>query len=553
MLAVAVLLAALLAADGAAAAAEGATAMVASEHRLASAAGVEILRQGGNAVDAAVAVSLAVCVVNPTSCGIGGGGFMVVFERASGRVRALDYRETAPAAARSDMFVRDGAPDQARSVHGGLAVAVPGEVAGIDEALRRFGSLPWPVVAAPAIRYAREGFAVEAHLAKAIAANRERMATAPALAALLLRPDATPLQTGDILRQAALASTLERIAAQGPAAFYAGPVASSIVRSVENAGGILTLEDLKSYRPVWREPVHARLHGHDVWGMPPPSSGGGLMVQVLNTIAADRLVDLGHGSPTYVHLLAEAMRFAFADRAVLYGDPGFADVPLRRLLSRDRGRRVRHTLSAAATFSPSFYGEGLANDDQGTSHLSVIDARGNAVACTTSINTAFGSMVLTDSGVLLNNTMDDFSTEPGAPNAYGLVGSHANSIAPGKRPLSSMTPTVVTREGEAAAVLGGSGGPLIISATLQVLLNAVVFGMDAGASVAAPRLHHQWMPPVLVLEPEVAAAGGDALRRLGHRIVERGELGAVQLVQRSPGGRLEGAADPRKGGEAAGW
>jgi gamma-glutamyltranspeptidase/glutathione hydrolase len=547
-------LAALLVANGVASAAEGATAMVSSEHRLASDAGVEILRQGGNAVDAAVAVSLAVCVVNPSSCGIGGGGFMVIFERGSRTVSALDYRETAPAAARRDMFVRDGSPDRDLSIHGGLAAAVPGEVAGLDAALRRFGSLPWPVVAAPAIRYARDGFAIEAHLADAIARNRERLAAVPALASLLLRPDGTPLRTGDVLRQPALAGTLERVATRGPVAFYAGAVASSIVRSVEAAGGILTLDDLNAYRPVWRTPVHGRFHGHDVWSMPPPSSGGGLIVQVLNTIASDRLVDLGHDSPTYVHLLAEAMRFAFADRAALYGDPGFADVPLARLLSKDRGHRLRHTLSAAATFSPPFYGERFVDDDHGTSHLSVVDPHGNAVACTTSINTAFGSMVLAEeAGVLMNDTMDDFTNQPGASNVYGLIGSDANAIAPGKRPLSSMTPTVVTREGTAMAVLGGSGGPLIISATLQVLLNGIVFGMDAASSVAAPRLHHQWMPPILLLEPAVAAEGRNALRRLGHRVVDGHDLGAVQLVRRSRDGRLEGAADPRKGGEAAGW
>jgi gamma-glutamyltranspeptidase/glutathione hydrolase len=331
-------------------------------------------------------------------------------------------------------------------------------------------------------------------------------------------------------------------------------VAASIVRSVETAGGILARDDLRSYRPIWREPVHARFHGHDIWSMPPPSSGGGLIVQILNTITDDRLVDLGHDSATYVHLLAEAMGFAFADRATLYGDPAFTDVPLARLLSTERGRLARYKLSAAATFSPSFYGEGRGVDDRGTSHFSIIDTHGNAVACTTSINTSFGSMVLADDvGVLLNDTMDDFSIEPGVPNAYGLVGAQANAIAPGKRPLSSMTPTVVTRGGKAEAVLGGSGGPLIITGTLQVLLNSIVFGMDAASSVAAPRLHHQWMPPVLVLEAPLGAESGDALRRIGHRIVDGRNLGAVQLVRRAAGGRLEGAADPRKGGEAAGW
>jgi gamma-glutamyltranspeptidase/glutathione hydrolase len=452
------------------------------------------------------------------------------------------------------MFVRDGKAVRDSSVYGGLAAGVPGEVAGLEAAWRRFGSLPWSEVAAPAIRHAREGFAIEPHLAEAIAGARDRFAADTALAALFLRPDGSPLRAGDRLRQPDLAATLERIAAGGAVAFYRGAVAEALARSAQRSGGVLTTADLAAYRPLWRKPVRGRFRGYDVWSMPPPSSGGGLIVQVLNTIAADRLVELGHNSPTYVHLLGEAMRFAFADRASLYGDPDFVDVPLGALLSRARGRRLRHTLSAATTFSSSFYGERHLGDDHGTSHLSVIDRDGNAVACTTSINTSFGSMVLAEgAGVLLNNTMDDFSAEPGVPNVYGLIGSHANAIAPGKRPLSSMTPTVVTRAGQVVAAAGASGGPFIISATLQVLLNTLVFGMDAASAVGAPRLHHQWMPAVLLLEPGPSAADLTALRRVGHRIVADREVGAVQLVRRRADGRLEGAADPRKGGAAVGW
>lgn len=528
--------------------------VVVAEHRLAAEAGVEILRQGGNAVDAAVATSLAVCVVNPTSCGIGGGGFMVIFERRTGRVAALDYRESAPAGAQRDMFVRNGAADSSLSRYGGLAVAVPGEIAGTSAALRRYGKLTWAQVAAPAIALAREGFAIEPHLAQSIQHNQERIRQAPALATILLRSDGTPRAAGDMLQQPALARTLESIAQNGARAFYEGGIADSIVGAVRAAGGVMELEDLHRYRPVWRAPLRGTFHGDTIYSMPPPSSGGGVLIETLNILAKDDLPALGRDSASYVHLLAEAFQFGFAARAAHYGDPDFVRVPLARLLAPRTGLDLRQRISAAKTFAPEYYGSlTLTPDDAGTSHLSVIDGAGNAVACTTSINTAFGSMVVaTDTGIILNNTMDDFSAQPGVPNAFGLIGSSANAIAPGKRPLSSMTPTIVVRRGFPVAVAGASGGPFIISSTTQTLLNARIFALDAEASVAAPRLHHQWMPPVLMLEPGLAGATA-TVTRMGHRTTAIPEIGSVQLAQRSADGSLDGAADPRKGGAAAGW
>jgi len=528
--------------------------MVASEHRLASEAGVAMLRQGGNAVDAAVATALTVCVVNPSSCGIGGGGFMVIRDGRTGSVQTLDYRETAPAAARPDLFVRNGAVVPEASRFGGLAVAVPGEVAGLTCALRRFGSLPLATVAAPAIAHAREGFPIEAHLARAIAQNVERIRKQPALAAILLRPDGAPLQVGDVLRQPDLAGTLERIAREGESAFYDGPIADAIVGSVTRSGGIIERADLRQYRPVWRRPIRGRFAGYDVYSMPPPSSGGGVLIETLQMLGADDLAALRQNSPTYLHLLAEAMQFGFADRAAYYGDPDFVPVPIAHLLAPARGVRLRQGISAVSTFSPSFYGNVQPSRDSGTSHLSVIDGNGNAVACTTSINTAFGSMVLAEgTGIILNNTMDDFSTQPGVPNVYGLIGNEANAIAPRKRPLSSMTPTIVTRGDDPVAVAGGSGGPFIISATLQVLLNTLTFEQDAATAVATPRIHHQWLPPVLATESGIDAATCLALGRRGHRVQGSPEIGAVQLVRRTADGLLDGAADPRKGGQAVGW
>ena len=535
-------------------AAEGRNGMVAAEHRLASEAGLRILQRGGNAVDAAVATSLAVGVVNPSSCGLGGGGFMLMFDQATERVHALDYREMAPAAATRDMFVRDGKAVPELSLQGGLAVAVPGEISGLFAALRRFGTLPFSAVAAPAIAYARDGFPVEPHLADAIARQLDAIRQRAGLAAILLHADGTPLRSGETLRQPALAATLERIAATGPRAFYDGPIATAIVDSVRDTGGVMTRADLASYRPKWRRPLATEFSGYDVYGMPPPSSGGGVLITVLNMLRDDDLPALEHNSPTYLHLLTEALQFGFADRAEAYGDPDFVKVPLPTLLSAQRGHVLRHRLSAATTFSPAYYGAHTLHADGGTSHISVVDGKGNAVACTTSINTGFGALLVAgDTGIILNNTMDDFSAQPGVPNAYGLIGSQANSIAPHKRPLSSMTPTIVTRGGRVVAVAGGSGGPFIITGTLQVLLNALVFGEGADAAVAAPRIHAQWVPPFLMVEPGIGANERWALRRLGHQEVDARGGGAVTLVLRAADGRLAGASDPRKGGAAAGW
>lgn len=527
--------------------------MVAAENPFAAEAGVKILRLGGNAVDAAVATALAVGVVNPTSCGLGGGGFMVIFDQASHAVHALDFRETAPSGATRNMFLRHGRFISELARDSGLAVAVPGEVAGLCAAHKRFGVLPFEVVAAPAIALARDGFPLGQHVAGAIDRQQEALRARPLLAALFLHPDGSPLRAGEWVHQPALAATLERVARGGTEAFYAGTTAAEIVDAVRAAGGVMTLADLAAYRPVWRRPLETDLEGLEVYGMPPPG-GGAAVASVLEMVRADNLPALGLNSPTYIHLLSEAMRFAFADRAAYYGDPDHVRVPLARLLSPAQARARRHRISAATTFSQSYYGGHGLDADAGTSHLSVVDSAGNAVACSDSINTSFGALLVAgNAGVILNDTMDDFSAEPGVPNTYGLVGSAANAIAPGKRPLSSMSPTIVLRGGEVAAVLGGSGGPLITTATLQVLLNALVFGAGAEAAVAAPRVHEQWMPPDLQIEAGIDAGTRRALARLGHRMVDARSSAAVQLVLRSPDGQLDGAADPRKGGAAVGW
>ena len=538
-------------------AAAGENGVVAADHVLASRAGLSILQKGGNAVDAAVATSFAVCVVNPSSCGIGGGGFMVVHLAAEKRLVALDYRETAPAAATEDMFVRDGAAVPEWSRRSGRAVGVPGEVRGLATILSKFGTISLAEALAPAIRLAKSGFPAGAHLAGLIAANRDAIAERPLLARNFLRQDGTPHREGDKITLPELAATLEKIAAGGPAAFYEGDVAAAIVASVAAADGILTTADLAAYEPKWREPVSLEFAGHRIVTMPPPSSAG-VALEVAGILANDDLRSLGADSAAYAHLLAEALKHGFADRARLYGDPLDAATPLAQLLSSANLRALRSRIDPDATLPPAAYGSqpgvvAAPTEDRGTSHLSVMDRSGNAVACTTTINTAFGSMLVAgDTGIILNNEMDDFSAQPGVPNVYGLIGAEANAIAPGKRPLSSMSPTIVMRGDTAVAALGASGGPLIITATLQTLLNVVVFGMDAAAAVAAPRLHHQWMPPFLAVEPGIEPAVRRRLEKIGHDVKEFGSMAAVQLVRRRDGG-FEGASDPRKGGEAAAW
>jgi gamma-glutamyltranspeptidase/glutathione hydrolase len=531
----------------------GSAGAVAAEHRLASEAGAEILRAGGNAVDAAIAASLAGSVVNPGSAGLGGGGFMVIYLVEEARAHALDYRETAPSAAHRDMFVRDGVVDKGASKRGGMAVGVPGEAAGLELALERFGSMTTAQVAAPAIRLASQGFVVESHLARGLEKQREALAADPVLAAEFLHEDGQPYRAGETLKRPAFAASLSAFAQSGSTAFYKGEIAQQIVAAVAKSGGSLSAEDLANYRVVQRRPVISTFHGRQVVGMPPPSSGGGVIGEVLGILTSDHLEELEHNSATYLHLLAEAFKAAFADRAKFYGDPDFVDVELDKLLAPARLERIRSSLSPAQAVAPETYGNIVVGDDSGTSHVSVIDSKGNAVACTTSINTSFGAKVGA-AGFPLNNTMDDFSLQPGVANVYGLVGSEANSIAAGKRPLSSMSPTIVLADGKPRLALGASGGPLIITATTQTLLNALVFSMDIGSALSASRIHHQWLPNRLVTESTLGSAVSGSLARRGHQVVVYPFAAAVQAAESvNENGKavIRAASDARKGGVAA--
>lgn len=524
--------------------------MVAAEHELAARAGVEMLEQGGNAVDAAVAATFATGVVNPSSCGIGGGGFALIHVGKTHEAELVDFRETAPAAATPDMYVRDGKVDPGLSLRGALAIAVPGEVKGLARVLRDFGTLPLATVLEPARRYAADGFPVGHHLAAELRANAEEIRRRPALAAVYLKPDGEPYSQGELLVQADLASTLSAIAAGGARVFYEGPIADKIVETVAREKGILTAADLRGYRERLRKPLGIRYRGLTVLGAPPPSSGGGVVLEILNVLAGYDLTAEGPRSAFALHRVAEAESLAFRDRAEYYGDPDFVDVPIARLLSAAHAEELRRKIASGS--APA--GEAKAPPERGgTAHTSVIDGRGNAVALTSTINTAFGSMVLVPgTGIILNNEMDDFSSAPGVPNVYGLVGNGANAIRGGKRPLSSMSPTLVLRRGAPLLAIGGSGGPRIITATVQTLVNVIDFGMDLDRAVGAPRIHDQGMPARLLYEPGLDPAIVAGLHKLGHETVEGRDLGAVAVVMVT-GGRLVGVGDPRKGGAAAGW
>jgi gamma-glutamyltranspeptidase / glutathione hydrolase len=532
-----------------------AAAMVVTDAPLATDVGVAVMRAGGSAVDAAIATAFALAVVYPEAGNIGGGGFMVV-HTADGSTAALDFRETAPAAASRDMYL-DAAGDLTdRSVLGHLAAGVPGAVMGLWQAHERFGTRPWAELIAPAIALAEDGFIVDSAFARVLASSAARLSGFDASAALFL-PGGAPLQAGDRWRNPDLAAVLQRIAERGPAGFYEGETANLIVAEMGRGGGIITLDDLRQYRAEWREPVEFEYRGHRVISMPPASSGGITLAIMANILDGYRLDRLGWHSARSLHLVGEAMRRAFADRNHFVGDPDFVQFPQAMLVSRDYADALRATIDTQrATPSAAVRpGLGAVPEPQNTTHFSIVDPHGNAVALTTTINELFGSAVtVAGAGFLLNNEMDDFAAKPGTPNMYGLVQGEANAIAPGKRMLSAMTPTIVLDPtGEVLMVTGARGGPRIITAVFQVMSNVIDHGMNVAAAVHTPRVHHQHLPDALFHEPGgLAPVLMSELAGMGHTLQSRPTVGTAPTIVRD-GGRWTAMPDPRTGGRAAGF
>ena len=531
--------------------------MVVAQEKIAARIGADILKQGGNAVDAAVATGFAMAVTYPRAGNIGGGGFMVVHLAARNEDVAIDYRETAPAAATAQMFLgSDGKPDPAKSRDSALGIGVPGTVAGLALALEKYGSGKFTLtqLLQPAIELARDGFVITDDLADTLPQWYRRLAHWPAAAKVFSRPDGTTLREGDELVQTDLAATLTAIAEQGPRGFYQGPVADRLAKAIVDAGGIMTTDDLKSYAAVIRPPVRGNYRGYDIVSMPQPSSGGVVMLETLNILEGFPLREMKQGSADELHLLIEAMKRAYADRARFLGDPAFVNAPTTMLMSRDYAARQRATIDPArATASADVVSVNLPHEGHNTTHFSVVDSFGNAVSNTYTLNFSYGvGLVAAGTGVLLNNELDDFTAAPGASNAFGLVGYEANLPGPGKRPLSSMSPTIVLRDGRPVLVTGSPGGSRIISTVLQVLVNVLDYQMDVAAAVAAPRLHHQWLPDEVRVEPGFPEDVLAALTAKGHRVVESTGYTSANSILVTANGLL-GAPDPRtRGAEAAG-
>lgn len=532
--------------------------MVVAQEKISAHVGADILRRGGNAVDAAVATGFAMAVTYPRAGNIGGGGFMVIHSTERNEDITIDYRETAPAATTPQIFLdADGKPDAAKSRDSTLGVGVPGTVAGLALALEKYGSGRFTLaqLLEPAIALARDGFLVTDDIADTLPGWHKRLVRWPSSARIFSRPDGTPLGEGDRLVQSDLAETLSAVAAQGPRGFYEGPVAEKLAKAVADAGGIMTPADLKSYRAVIRAPVRGTYRGYDIVSMPLPSSGGVVLVETLNILEGFQLADLKQGSPASLHLLIEAMKRAYADRARYLGDPAFVNAPIGTLTAKDYAAKLRATISAdRATPSKQLVSTATSpHEGSNTTHFSVVDGSGNAVSNTYTLNFSYGVGLVADgTGVLLNNELDDFTAAVGASNAYGLVGFEANLPGPGKRPLSSMAPTIVLKDGKPVLVTGSPGGSRIISTVLQVIVNVLDYKMEVAAAVAAPRLHHQWLPDEVRVESGFPDEVLLELKAMDHLIVIPMGQTSANSIAVTANGPL-GAPDPRtRGAEAAG-
>ncbi|MEQ4532272.1 MAG: gamma-glutamyltransferase [Mixta sp.] len=523
--------------------------MVASVDATATQVGVDILRQGGNAVDAAVAVGFALAVTHPQAGNLGGGGFMLL-RTASGRTTAIDFREIAPARASRDMFLdKQGNADSKLSLTSPLASGTPGTVAGFALAAQKYGTLPLSKLVQPAVELARKGIIVNDALADDLNTyGKEVLLSHDNSKAIFFKPDGTPYQKGERLVQANLAHSLSLIARQGADAFYKGEIADQIAAEMAQHGGLINKADLAAYRAVERQPIGGNYRGYEVFSMPPPSSGGIHIVQILNILENFDLAKMGFGSADAMQVIAEAEKYAYADRSEYLGDPDFVKVPWQALTSKAYAKSLAQQIDLAKA-RPSDRikpGKLAPYESNQTTHFSVVDKAGNAVAVTYTLNTNFGSgIVAGSSGILLNNEMDDFSARPGTPNVYGLVGGEANAVQPGKRPLSSMSPTIVVKDGKTWLVTGSPGGSRIITTVLQMVINSIDFGMNVAEATNAPRFHHQWLPDELRVEKGFSPDTLKLLSAKGQNVKVLPAMGSTQSIMIGPDGTLYGASDPR--------
>lgn len=523
-------------------------AMVATQEALATQIGVDILKQGGNAVDAAVAVGYALAVTLPRAGNLGGGGFMLVYLNKQQKAIAIDYREKAPSQASRDMYLDDqgNAQSQLSRFHG-LAVGVPGTVMGLELARKKYGSFSREKLIAPALKLATEGIIVSPDLANSLTRAQPRLSKWPASNAIFYKNSGSNFQVGERLKQLDLANSLRLISEQGESAFYEGKIAKQISESVQQAGGLITLNDMKNYHAVEREAIEGEYRGYQVLSMPPPSSGGIHIVQLLNMLETFPLSDYGHNSAQTIHIMSESMRRAYADRALYLGDSDFVHVPIDALISKpyahQRSKQINH--DKATPSSEIGAGSLLPYESNETTHFSIIDRWGNAVSNTYTLNFSYGmGMVAKGSGILLNNEMDDFSAKPGEPNGYGLIGGEANAIEANKRPLSSMSPTILLKDNHPYLITGTPGGSRIITTTLQMILNVVDHKMNIAQASAAPRIHHQWLPDYIRYEQGISIDTINLLKAKGHSLKMQATMGSTQSILVSENG-LFGASDPR--------
>jgi len=532
----------------------GTQGMVATSHFLASQVSHDVLAAGGNAVDAAVSAGFALAVTQPRSGNIGGGGFMLISDETSGEVIAIDYREMAPYAATETMFQdADGNAVTERSRFTHLAAGVPGTVAGLAMALEQYGTMSLAEALAPAIDLAENGFPLPQRFVDGIRDSRMNFEPWEASRAKFFKEDGSSYQVGDIFRQPDLAATLKRIADQGAREFYEGETAQLIVAEMQAHDGLITMEDLAAYQPIIREPSHGTYRGYDIYAMSPPSSGGAHIVQMLNILEDYDIGAMGFNSAATIHVMAEAMKRAYADRSEYLGDTDFVSVPLEGITSKAYAAELRQGISMdeatpSATLAP---GNPLPYESNETTHFSIVDDNGLAVSNTYTINFSYGSGIVVDgAGFLLNNEMDDFSAKPGVPNAYGLIGGEANKVEPGKRMLSSMTPTIVKKDGKNFLITGSPGGSRIITTTLQVLMNVIDHHMNIQSAVSAPRIHHQWLPDEIRIEDGISPDTITLLEAKGHTISQQDAMGAAQSILIRDG-EYHGGADPRRSTSSA--